>query len=89
ENPLIKPGYAVRTSGASSTPLMILRFDRRALCAEGMARATGRRGELITADHSEILAKAAAEAAMPLLHKPLGPLKLRALLARIRPGRVG
>ncbi|HRQ66793.1 MAG TPA: PAS domain-containing hybrid sensor histidine kinase/response regulator, partial [Xanthomonadaceae bacterium] len=44
---------------------------------------------LITADHSEILAKAAAEAGVPLLHKPLSPLKLRALLARIRPGKVG
>jgi Na+/proline symporter/CheY-like chemotaxis protein len=44
---------------------------------------------LITADHSETLAKAAADAGVPLLHKPLSPLKLRALLARIRPRTVG
>ncbi len=57
------------------------------LIAELRHRVPGLAAVLITADHSEAVAKASAAASVPLLHKPLSPLKLRALLARIRPAR--
>jgi PAS domain S-box-containing protein len=55
------------------------------LIAELRERLPGLPAILITADHSEPVARAAEAAAVPLLHKPLSPLKLRALLSRIRP----
>ncbi len=44
------------------------------------------RGALLTADRSTELAQAARAAGIPILHKPLRPAALRALLAALRPG---
>jgi PAS domain S-box-containing protein len=49
-----------------------------------LAQAVGERpAVLITADHGEAVRQAAAAAGVHLLHKPLKPLALRALLARL------
>jgi PAS domain S-box-containing protein len=47
-------------------------------------RGSGCAAALITADHSAELTRAARKAAVPLLHKPLRPAALRALLSAFR-----